>query len=210
MLKQIFCLLPKKQTVKIFTKIASYFNPKYFFSRLTKLSLVIGLLAYLMGYQPVLAIPPLKKSVVLAEFSQEQTITSGNLSQPFQLPHPGYLSNRYALWHQAVDIAVGLGAPVHPINNGKVIEVSFDLWGLGRFIVVEHEQGYKSLYAHLGRVFVSKGGQVTTNSILGEVGLTGRTSGPHTHLEITKDGKIINPEAVLPSIPLWNTFQSSK
>jgi len=53
----------------------------------------------------------------------------------------------------------------------------------------------------MGKVFVSKDQTVTTETVLGEVGLTGFTSGPHTHLEVTYQGKAIDPLTILPSIP---------
>ena len=53
----------------------------------------------------------------------------------------------------------------------------------------------------MGKIYVSIGQEVTTESILGQVGLTGQTSGPHTHLEITYNGKYIDPQTILPDIP---------
>lgn len=172
--------------------------------KLPKILLGGGVVLYLMGYQPTLAIPPLKEAIVKAEgFSQKQAIEPVKLSYSFNLPHPGYLSTHYSFWHQAVDIATGLGMPIRPVAPGKVIETSFGWWGLGHFVVVEHEQNFKSTYGHMGRIFVKKGDVVTSASILGEVGMTGHTSGPHTHLEIAKNDKLIDPKTILPQIPDW-------
>ncbi|KKR93800.1 MAG: Peptidase M23B [Candidatus Daviesbacteria bacterium GW2011_GWA1_41_61] len=160
-------------------------------------------LLYMAGYQPVLAIPPIKKAVVLAEFSQQQDISSDSLSQPFQLPHPGYLTQRFSSWHPGVDIATGYGMPIHPVNNGKVVEVVYSYWGLGHYVVVEHEQEYKTTYGHMGRIFVKNNDLVLTSSTLGEVGMTGNTSGPHTHLEISQNGRSTDPLTLLPAVPNW-------
>ena len=91
--------------------------------------------------------------------------------------------------------------PVNPITDGIIIEVGLDIFGLGNYVVVSHENGFVSKYAHLGKIYVKKGYSVSENNILGEVGLTGRTSGPHTHLEITRSGEYINPQKLLPEIP---------
>lgn len=91
--------------------------------------------------------------------------------------------------------------PIHPIIKGLVEKVDRDFFGLGNFVLVAHEKGLKSTYAHMGKIFVKAGQEVGSETILGEVGLSGRTSGPHTHLEITQDGKYIDPLSLLPQIP---------
>lgn len=174
--------------------------------KFSKIFLGAATVFYLSGYQPTLAIPPLKQTLVQAEFSQQQEIETFKLANPFGLPHPGYISTRFSSWHPGLDIATGLGMPVRPVAPGKVIEVIWGFWGLGHYVVVEHEQGFKSTYGHMGRMFVKKDDTVSVNTILGEVGLTGRTTGPHTHLEITRAGQYIDPQTILPDLPNWPTF----
>lgn len=164
---------------------------------------------YFTGYQPVLAIPPIQKSVVLADFSQDQKIEPGTLSEPFSLPHIGYLTTTYSSWHPGIDIAIGLGMPVHPILKGKVTEVKYGFFGYGNQVTVEHELGYKSTYSHMGKIYAKAGDSVTKDSILGQVGLTGRTTGPHTHLEIMKNNKYINPANILPAVPDFIAYSKS-
>ncbi len=160
---------------------------------------------YLLGYQPVIGFPPIQKALVHGQSTdsaeqqpEKATIEKASFSQPFQLPHPGYLSTPFSSWHPGVDIADGFGAPIHPIADGKVVETTYGFWGLGHYVVVEHEQGIRSTYGHMGRVFTAVGEVVNQSSIIGEIGMTGNTSGPHTHLEITKDGRYIDPLTVLP------------
>lgn len=166
------------------------------------LTIVAFISVTLLGYFPTYNIPPVKRSVVSAQ-SQEQKeeIISTSFSKPLVLPHPGYLSTRFSSWHPGVDIAVGLGMPIHPITDGEVLETGTDFWGLGKYIVVSHENGFVSKYAHLGRIYVKKGDKVISDNMLGEVGLTGNTSGPHTHLEITRNGNYVDPLTLLPAIP---------
>lgn len=149
-----------------------------------------------------MAIPPVKRSLAKAA-AQEQTgeVIAKSFSKPLVLPHPGYLSTRFSSWHPGIDIATGLGMPIHPIVDGEISEVGRDFWGLGNFVVVAHENGFRSKYAHMGRIYVKVGQKVTSENTLGEVGLTGNTSGPHTHLEVTLNEKFINPQTLLPEIP---------
>lgn len=207
--KQSKNLLPKKQSdgedlktivsQKQLSRLRGFrklnIQSKFFLGALTVL--------YFSGYQPTLAIPPIRQSLVLAAETQEQTVTSTALTQPFILPHPGYISTHFSAWHPGIDIATGLGMPIHPIADGKVVEVTWGFLGLGHYVVVEHTQGFRSTYGHMGKIYVHKDDLVTQSTILGEVGLTGHTTGPHTHLEVTKDGSYIDPEKVLPTLPDW-------
>lgn len=156
---------------------------------------------FLLGYQPVIQFPPVKQSLSFAAENQIQNIEAEILPE-IQLPHPGYLSTKFSRFHPGVDIATGLGMPIHPVIDGAVTEVNYGIFGYGNHVIVSHEKGLKSLYGHMGRVYVAAGQKVSTEDTLGTVGMTGFTSGPHTHLEITKEGKLLDPQTVLP--PLQN------
>lgn len=166
------------------------------------LSIITLFTLLLSGYYPTFSIPPIQTSNVHAS-AQEQKgeIFADSFPQPVILPHPGFLSTRFSSRHPAVDIAVGLGMPIHPITAGIVEEAGIDFFGLGKFVVVNHQKGFKSKYAHLGKIYATVGQEVISENILGEVGLTGQTSGPHTHLEVTYNGKYIDPLTILPEIP---------
>lgn len=165
-----------------------------------KVALGVSVLIFLSGYQPFFGFPPIRHSIARAENLQEQTISASSLPFEFKLPHPGYISTRFSPFHPAIDIASGLGMPVHPVTGGTVGEAGFNLWGLGLIVKVDHGQGFSSLYAHLGKVYVKTGQKVSVTDTIGEVGLTGHTSGPHTHLEIYQDGTNINPQPLLPTL----------
>jgi len=170
--------------------------PKRFF----KLAILISILLNLTGYYPAFAIPPVKKSEALAASEiQKIEIISKSFTKPLILPHPGYLSTRFSSYHPGIDIAAGLGMPVRPILDGEIIQVSRDFFGLGNYVEVAHENGFKSKYAHMGKIYVKTGQKVTSENILGEVGMSGNTSGPHTHLEITREEKYLDPLTLLPS-----------
>ncbi len=166
----------------------------------TKLALGVITLSFLFNYQPEFDFPPVKQDIVKAQFEQTQTINASLSPLKFQLPHPGYLSTSYSRFHPGVDIATGLGMPINPIAEGTVTESGYNIWGLGFMAVVDHGYGYKSTYGHLGRIYTKTGQKVAANSTLGTVGLTGFTSGPHTHLEVTRNGSSIDPLTILPEI----------
>lgn len=167
-----------------------------------RVALILLLVLFFSGYHPVLAFPPVRASLVSAAVnSQIDQIITSSFPQPVILPHPGYLSTRFSTWHPGVDIASGLGMPIHPITAGVVEETNYGFWGYGNNVVVSHSNGFKSKYAHMGRIFVSKDQAVNSEIALGEVGLTGYTTGPHTHLEVTYQDKFIDPLTILPQIP---------
>lgn len=171
-------------------------------NRFTKLAIILFILFSLLGYYPTFSIPPVRKSVAQASYQQQEgEVVAQSFSKPPVLPHPGYLSTRFSSYHPGIDIAAGLGMPIHPIIDGEVSIVGRDLFGLGNFVEVSHQNGFKSKYAHMGKIYVRVGDKIAQENILGEVGLTGNTSGPHTHLEVTREGKFIDPQTLLPEIP---------
>lgn len=199
-------LLAKKRVdgvaPKIFSLNITLLRLRGFKGLLKKLrfALPIVVMFYLSGYQPVIGFPPIQRAVVHAEQVQEDQIISGKLAHPFTLPHIGYISTYYSSWHPGIDIASGLGLPIHPVSEGTVAEVHYDFFGLGHHVVIDHEQGFRSTYGHMDRIYVKVGDKVTEKSNLGTIGMTGQTSGPHTHLEITHNGRSINPQTILPAI----------
>lgn len=163
---------------------------------------IILIFLTLLGYHPTFGIPPIKRSSVLAQQMQESgEVIAQSFSKPLVAPHIGYLSTKFSYFHPGIDIASGLGMPIHPIIDGVIEETGRDIFGLGNYVVVSHEKGFKSKYAHMGKIYAHVGDKVTSENILGEVGMSGRTSGPHTHLEITLDGKYIDPQKLLPEFP---------
>ena len=170
-----------------------------------KLGVLLLCLTLLLDYQPTLGFPPVKRNVVYAEITQEQSVAPQESPLSFQLPHPGYITTRFSSYHPGIDLCSGLGMPIKSISKGTVVEAGYNFFGLGLVVEVEHEGGYRSLYAHMGKIFVTKGKTVDVNDYLGEIGMTGNTSGAHTHLEISKDGKKIDPLLILPELRSYPT-----
>ncbi len=120
---------------------------------------------------------------------------------PFDFTRPvdtGYLSQGYSGYHQAYDIATDFGTPIHPLGAGIVDFAGRVADGKGNIVVVDHGDSLKSLYAHMGKIEVGVGDLVNARTNIGTVGLTGRTTGPHVHLEIYDNGRQIDPGSVLP------------
>ncbi len=119
---------------------------------------------------------------------------------PFDLHKPveGVISQGYSAYHRAIDIAAPFGSPIQPVGKGTVEFAGFEADGKGNVVIVDHGDGLKSLYAHMNRIDVSVGNQVDTNMVIGTIGLTGHTTGPHVHLEIYDNGIMVDPAKVLP------------
>ncbi len=87
--------------------------------------------------------------------------------------------------HNGVDFAAPIGTPVYAVGKGKVIHADhMGLTSAGKFVAIRHGDGHKTRYLHLSRVEVERGEMVKPGDKIGEVGSTGRSSGPHLHYEV--------------------------
>jgi murein DD-endopeptidase MepM/ murein hydrolase activator NlpD len=100
---------------------------------------------------------------------------------------------RAHLFHQGVDIAAAHGTPVRAAGDGTVL---FAGWygGYGKLIVLDHGDGLSTLYGHLSTILVAPGAQVARGQIIGRVGSTGYSTGPHLHFEIRRNGQPVDPQ----------------
>jgi len=95
-------------------------------------------------------------------------------------------------FHQAIDISTPWGTPVRAAAKGKVIYAGWkDAYGL--MIRIENGYGYYTVYGHLSHILVKRGAWVEKGQIIGRVGSTGRSTGPHLHFEVWHNGKPVNP-----------------
>ena len=97
--------------------------------------------------------------------------------------------------HSGIHIAAPLGSNVRAIQGGKVVFAS-QFGGYGNLITVFHGDGISSLYGHLSKVSVEVGNEVMAGEVIGKVGMSGNTTGPHLHFEIRIGGVPIDPEGV--------------
>ena len=108
------------------------------------------------------------------------------------------ITQGYKLFHPGIDIDGITGDPIKPIKAGFVEAISRSKYAYGNAIIINHGNQLTSLYAHLSKILVSEGQEVTINTIIGEMGATGRSFGDHLHLEIRDHGTPINPMSILP------------
>ncbi len=99
--------------------------------------------------------------------------------------------------HKGLDIGYGYGKPILAAANGKVIEQKFDPPGFGHYILIRHKYGFQTKYAHLQRVDVKAGDVVTQGQIIGTMGSSGLSTGPHLHFEVRIGTQVVDPERFL-------------
>jgi murein DD-endopeptidase MepM/ murein hydrolase activator NlpD len=116
----------------------------------------------------------------------------------FVWPAPGSLTQGYKPLHRAIDIARAVGTPIKAADNGYIVVAGWSNAGYGNYVVVDHGNGYQTLYAHLSRIFVRPGDIVTQGATIGNMGNTGNSTGPHLHFELIKGGMKVNPLSYLP------------
>jgi len=96
--------------------------------------------------------------------------------------------------HKGIDIAAPTGTKVYAAGSGKVLKITSSDDGYGNCIVIEHGYGFVTRYAHLSGFKIKEGNEVKKGDLIGLVGSTGRSTGPHLHYEIEKDGERIDPK----------------
>lgn len=111
----------------------------------------------------------------------------------FVWPTSGYVTQYFQRYHPGLDIARGIGTPVKAADTGYVVVAGWSSEGYGNYIVIDHGNGYQSLYAHLSKIFVRVGDTVGKGAVIGNMGSSGRSTGPHLHFEIRRNGVQLNP-----------------
>ena len=95
-------------------------------------------------------------------------------------------------FHSGMDFSANIGTPVYATGDGKVIKVGWES-GYGKLIKIDHGFGYVTWYAHLNDYNVRVGQKVVRGEVIGKVGNTGKSTGPHLHYEVHVKGKVVNP-----------------
>jgi len=96
-------------------------------------------------------------------------------------------------FHEGMDFAAPTGTEVYVTGNGVVETVEYSYSGYGNQVVVNHGYGYKTRYAHLSKFKVKVGQKLKRGDLVGLVGSTGKSTGPHLHYEVIKGGNAVNP-----------------
>jgi murein DD-endopeptidase MepM/ murein hydrolase activator NlpD len=122
-------------------------------------------------------------------------VIGGRVSAPYGLRVDPFIEKYKA--HEGIDFSISRGTPVYATAEGKVIEVVArhrPNKGYGKYVVIDHGNGYHTKYAHLQRSLVKEGQRIKRHETIGLVGDTGRSTGPHLHYEVIKEGMKINPD----------------
>lgn len=101
--------------------------------------------------------------------------------------------------HWGIDIAGAMGNPIYAADSGVVVYSGWNDWGYGKVVVIDHGNGWQTLYAHMSQIYATCGASVSQGVAIGAMGSTGRSSGPHLHFELMNaSGVRVNP---------WNYLQ---
>jgi murein DD-endopeptidase MepM/ murein hydrolase activator NlpD len=147
------------------------------------------------GTKPFVSAPTIPSSAVRVAAPDDATVGSGS----FSWPASGNITQQFWGGHRAIDIGSWTGAPVKAADSGYVI-VAGGGWngGYGNHVIIDHGNGFTTLYAHMNSIFVRPGESVSRGQQIGTVGNTGNSTGPHLHFEIQYQGSTRNPFNWLP------------
>lgn len=118
---------------------------------------------------------------------------SGKLTSPFGMRVHPVLG--YARMHNGIDLAAAQGTPIYATRAGKVTRTSYQAGGAGNYVSINHLDGFSSIYMHMTHYVVSQGQNVSQGQLIGYVGSTGISTGPHLHFGISYAGTYVNPLA---------------
>ena len=95
--------------------------------------------------------------------------------------------------HTGIDFTAAMGTPIYATGDGVISEAGFDNSGYGNHVIIDHGYGYETLYGHMVKVKSRAGEHVKRGQVIGWVGSSGKSTGPHCHYEVIKNGEKIDP-----------------
>jgi murein DD-endopeptidase MepM/ murein hydrolase activator NlpD len=165
-------------------------------------SKVRGMLGADLGTRlPNTSAVPQAPTIVVDGSSLDSITLQGGVLTRWPLAELGYITRGQLgagenAAHTGVDIAVPVGTPVRVAGTGSVVEAARDQ-EYGLFVLVRHDDGFATRYAHLSRIVVTAGKSLLAGEVIGLSGNSGRSSAPHLHFEITQRGQSIDPRKLL-------------
>jgi murein DD-endopeptidase MepM/ murein hydrolase activator NlpD len=171
--------------------------------RLTFLQ-VLGINLAGLAFAGAVVVPQTQEAIASLEVTlktQKNVIVVENVPSVFQWPMKKFgISQYFSYFHPGMDLTNPLGTPIYAIGDGVVTWTKYLPVGYGYHVLVTHADGVQSLYAHLRKISVREGQGVTKMTKVGEMGVTGRSTGSHLHLEVYQDNIPTNPLEVLPAL----------
>ncbi|MBI4099979.1 M23 family metallopeptidase [Candidatus Microgenomates bacterium] len=140
--------------------------------------------------------PPEEAPVAPRVIATTPPVGGGGTGQ-FRWPTNGIITQYFSWYHPGDDIANAVGTSVVAADSGRVISVAYDNHDYGYHVIINHGNGYSTLYGHLSRIDVSEGQNVGRGQQIGLMGSTGRSTGSHLHFEVRQGANRINPLSVL-------------
>lgn len=189
-----------KTLILVYAKIAQpasiFFRRVFEFRKIKELA---GILV--LGSLLITSVAPAAISAIQIASDNNHKLTSKVIEitteQSLRKPVESFrLTKYFSFFHPGLDFATDAGSAVLPILPGKVEKVERSRFGYGNHVIINHGSGFKSLYAHFVKITVKEGQEVDKNTVIGFIGSTGRSTGPHLHLEIVDNGQKINPKAL--------------
>ncbi len=130
------------------------------------------------------------------------TTSSGEhkYQSPLRDPPKLLLTSYFSKWHPGYDLATDYGTPIYASKEGIVESVEYSKVGYGNAVYISHDEEFVSLYAHMSRIIVKTNQPVSPGTVIGYVGSTGRSTGPHVHFELRKNQVPLNPKSLIGSL----------
>ncbi len=126
---------------------------------------------------------------------------SDSMANDFVIPNGGYVTSRYGYrkgrYHNGIDIGLNIGDTVRAAWSGKIRYAKFNDGGFGNLVIIRHENGLETFYAHLSKHLVFPNDEVKAGDPIGLGGNTGRSFGPHLHFEVRFYDAPMNPEEMI-------------
>ena len=138
-----------------------------------------------------------EETVIPDTYNFAQVVAGVKGSSNFIWPTNGTITQYPTVYHMALDVANSSSPPVLASDAGTVVYSGCFSWGYGCHIIIDHGNGYRTLYGHLSQRDVEQGGVVTQGQQIGLMGSTGRSTGTHLHFEVRQGGTLLNPQSFL-------------
>lgn len=197
--EKLFPSIKKISRARSGSKISRYFRHIFEHKKIRRLlGSQIAILLAASSFVPVYAMPSSNnqsEEIITLRAEEIKISTETHIQYPVERVR---INQGYYFFHRAVDFDGEAGDPVRSVMTGRVEMVQYSAHAYGNAILISHGNGFSSLYAHLTDIYVNEGDSVDMNTIIGTLGSTGKSTGPHLHLEIREYGAPINPFTMLP------------